>query len=100
MAAPPFHTPATPEFSRVLAATKRSNPAKHKKILKTVRLLREQGPSYPSLETHRYESLKGPNGETVWESYVENQTPGAWRLWWWYGPGADTITLLTVGPHP
>ena len=33
-----------------------------------------------------------------WE--VENRTPGAWRLWWCYGPEADTITLVTVGPHP
>ena len=24
----------------------------------------------------------------------------AWRLWWCYGPDTDTITLVTVGPHP
>lgn len=40
------------------------------------------------------------DGEEVWESYVENKTPGAWRLWWVYGPGADTLTIVIVGPHP
>jgi hypothetical protein len=100
VSAPPFRTLTTPEFDAVLARIKRSDQVKHKKVLKTVRLAREQGPAYPGLETHKYESLHGPAGQTVWESYVENRNPGAWRLWWWYGPGADTITLLTVGPHP
>lgn len=64
------------------------------------RLLRDIGPGHPGLNSHKYHSLTGPRGEEVWESYVENNTPGAWRLWWVYGPGADTLTIVTVGPHP
>lgn len=74
--------------------------AKLKKVKKALRLLRDIGPAHPGLNSHKYHSLTGPNGEDVWESYVENRPPGAWRIWWIYGPGADTITILTVGPHP
>ncbi len=70
-----------------------------KKVTKTLRLLRDIGPGHPGLNSHKYHSLTGPRGEEVWESYVENNTTGAWRLWWVYGPGADTLTIVTVGPH-
>lgn len=56
------------------------------------------GASVGSLQSHRYESLAGPNGEPVWESYVENQTPGAWRVWW-HGPEEGEISILAIGPH-
>jgi len=39
----------------------------------------------------------------VWDSYVENKTPGAWRIFWHYGPDeADqkVITILAITPHP
>ena len=42
----------------------------------------------------------GPNGEPAWEAYVENQTPGARRIWFMYGPATGTITILSIGPHP
>lgn len=82
-----------------LASTPRDR-VKSNKVKKAIRQLREGGPAYPGLNSHRYHSLKGPNGEDVWESYVENRTPGAWRIWWVYGPHPDTITIVTVGPHP
>jgi hypothetical protein len=69
------------------------------KVRKCLALL-EQNPRHPGLNTHRYRSLHGPNGEDVWEIYVENRTPSAWRIWYWYGPGRGTITILTIGPHP
>ncbi|MDR1431105.1 MAG: hypothetical protein LBI99_03170 [Propionibacteriaceae bacterium] len=52
-----------------------------------------------SLQSHRYQSLAGPKGEALWESYIENDTPSAWRLWWCYDSEPDTITLVTIGPH-
>jgi hypothetical protein len=43
----------------------------------------------------------------MWDSYVENRTPGAWRIWWMYGPdeirddqAVAVITVLDIGPHP
>ena len=79
-----------------------SSPAtrvKCKKVRKTLAFI-ESDPKYPGLHSHAYQSLGGPSGEVVWESYVENQTPGAWRIWWWYGPDDGQITILTIGPHP
>ena len=38
--------------------------------------------------------------EDIWDSYVENHIPGAWRVFWHYGPGADSITIVTIGPRP
>jgi hypothetical protein len=72
---------------------------KLKKVTKKLRLLRDVGPGHPGLKSHRYQSLTGPVGEEVWESCGENKAPGAWRLWWVYGPGADTLMIVTVGPH-
>ena len=36
----------------------------------------------------------------VWESYVEQDTPAAWRVWWYYGPAKGEITVVDLGPHP
>jgi hypothetical protein len=52
------------------------------------------------LNSHRYRSLDSVFGETVWESYVENHAPSAWRIWWLYGPDDDMITVVDLGPHP
>jgi hypothetical protein len=60
----------------------------------------EQNPQHPGLRAHRYHSLRGPDGQDVWEAYVENRTPGAWCIWFWYGPGQDAITILKIAPHP
>ncbi|MGH3722177.1 MAG: hypothetical protein ACRDRI_25725 [Pseudonocardiaceae bacterium] len=101
MSAPLFALFFTDEAQRVLDELgKPAHEVKLKKVRKTLRLLRDVGPGHPGLNSHKYQSLTGPNGEEVWESYVENNTPGAWRLWWVYGPGADTLTIVTVGPHP
>ena len=72
---------------------------KLKKVRKTLGLI-QQDPSYPGLRLHKYRSFHGRNGEDVWDSYVENNTPGAWRVFWHYGPTEDHITIVTIGPHP
>ena len=55
---------------------------------------------HPSLNTHKYDEMEGPNGEDVFESYAQNRTPGAYRIFWHYGPGKGKITILEVCPHP
>lgn len=71
-----------------------------KKIRKAQRILADSGPQHPGLSTHQIRDRMGPHGEPVYQSYVENRTPSAWRIWWMYGPSADEISLLDVGPHP
>ena len=101
MSAPPFTIVFTEEALRIFAdPAKPACVTKLKKARKALRLLRDIGPSHPGLNSHKYQSLSGPNGEDVWESYVESKTPGAWRIWWQYGPDPDTVTIITLGPHP
>lgn len=102
MSAPPFRLSYTPSALAVLAdlAGSAGHRVKAKKIAKTLRLLEQVGPSYPGLRSHQYVSVKGPDGLPLWESYVENNTPGAWRIWWTYGPEPDGLTIIAIGPYP
>jgi len=72
---------------------------KLKKVQKALGLL-QGDPRYPGPNSHKYSSLHGSQGEDVWDSYVENRTPSAWRIFWHYGPGEDVLTILVIGPHP
>ncbi len=60
----------------------------------------EKNLRHPSLNTHKYDVLNGPNDEDVFESYAQNKTPGAYRVFWHYGPGKGKITILEICPHP
>lgn len=102
MSAPPFKLSYTPSALAVLTdlAGSARHRVKAKKIAKTLRILEKIGPSYPGLHSHQYVSVKGPGGQPLWESYVENNTPGAWRIWWICGPEPAGLTIITVGPHP
>ncbi len=57
-------------------------------------------PKFKGLNSHKYDSLNDRYGKEVWESYVQNNTPGAWRIFWFYGPGKDEVTLVLATPHP
>lgn len=57
-------------------------------------------PFYPSLHSHEFYSLKGPNGGKVFESYAENKTSGAYRVFWYYGLGRGIITIFMITAHP
>jgi hypothetical protein len=58
------------------------------------------GPFYPSLQSHEISSLTKKYGKKVFESYLENQTPGVARMFWSYGPDRADITILALEPHP
>ncbi|MFZ5929761.1 MAG: hypothetical protein ACOY15_00930 [Pseudomonadota bacterium] len=75
----------------------------HAKRLKAVRKALgylQINPRHPGLNTHKYMSLSGPKGEDVFEAYAENKTPGAYRIFWYYGPSKDAITIIAITPHP
>jgi mRNA-degrading endonuclease RelE of RelBE toxin-antitoxin system len=74
-----------------------------KKRLKAVRKALgylETNPRHPSLNTHKYNSLQGKNGEEIFEAYAENHTPGAYRIFWHYGPEKKVITIIAITEHP
>ena len=67
----------------------------------------EINPSHPGLHTHEFTSLAGVNGEKVFEAYAQNNTPGAYRLFWHYGPDeikgkkrTPVITVVAITRHP
>jgi plasmid stabilization system protein ParE len=80
--------------------------ARHAGLRKRLRSVRkalgllESNQRHPSLQTHKYESLKGSRGEEVFEAYAENRTPAAYRIFWFYGPGKNEITIIAITPHP
>ena len=66
---------------------------------KAMRIL-SQDPSYPSLHTHDIEPLTKRYGVKVWQSYLENNTSRAMRMYWVYGPDRQDITIIGLEPHP
>ena len=36
----------------------------------------------------------------IFEAYAENNTPAAYRIFWYYGPNKKEITILAITPHP
>ena len=57
-------------------------------------------PMYPSLHTHEIETLSRRYGMKVWQSYLENKTSKARRMYWIYGPDQKDITIIGLEPHP
>lgn len=70
-----------------------------KAVQKTLGLM-ETNLRHPSLHTHKFDDLEGANGEPVFESYAQNKTPGAYRVFWHYGPLKSQITVVAIVPHP
>ena len=94
-----FRIQLTESAEQTLEDLAQSDPKKHRKVLKTLALM-EANLRHPGLKTHKYDSLTGPNKEEVFEAYVENRTPGAFRIFWYYGSGSGVITVFTITPHP
>ena len=72
-----------------------------KRIDKTLALLRSN-PRHPGLRTHGIKHLAKRSEITgkVFESYVQNDSPSAYRVLWRYGPERRRITILMIMPHP
>ena len=72
-----------------------------KQVVKCVELL-QANPRHPGLRTHEYSSIENPYdpGTKVFEAYVQNRTPGAYRVFWCYGPKQGELTIIAITPHP
>jgi hypothetical protein len=89
----------SPQARDTLMNLEQVDAQKHRKVLKTLALM-ETNLRHPSLKTHKYTTLSGPNEEEVFEAYVENKTPAAFRIFWYYGPDQGILTILAITPHP
>ena len=72
---------------------------RYKAVSKALGFLK-QNPRQPSLQTHVYAAFKGPSGEKVFEVYAEQDTPAAYRIFFYYGETKGEIVILAVTPHP
>lgn len=72
-----------------------------KQVMKCIDLL-STNPRHPGLHTHEYDSLPHPYdpSQKVFEAYAQNKTPGAYRVFWCYGPHRTQITIIAITSHP
>ena len=70
-----------------------------KKLLKVAAYLAAD-PFHNSLESHEIDPLTRRYGRKVFQSYLENQTPAAGRVFWVYGPEKGEITIIGIELHP
>ena len=70
-----------------------------RKFNKAVQLL-ESDPRHPGLRSHEIEALSRRVGTRVFESYLENNSSAAGRLFWMFGPSRWYITVIGLEPHP
>jgi hypothetical protein len=101
----PYKLRFAKQAAETLKTLERGGPNEQAKLRKVRRALGklEQDPRHPGLASHRYESFPVDRDVTVWDSYVENRTPSAWRIFWCYGPDEPdqpVITVLAITPHP
>ena len=91
----------TKTAKKTLALLKHS-PSLEKRYRAVVKALKylSQNPRHPSLQTHKFTSLEGPNGEEMFEAYAEQDTPAAYRIFFIYGPKKRQITIAAITPHP
>ena len=89
--------------SRKRSGKKKSSKAEglFKQVHKAIELL-SSNPKHPGLQTHMYITLEHPydRSQKVFVAYPQNRTPGAYRVFWCYGPGKQEITILAITPRP
>jgi len=89
--------------ARIKKKTKKStlDEGLFKQVAKTVSLLIDD-PRHPGLNTHEYDSIENPYDKMkkVFEAYAQNRTPGAYRVFWCYGPNKKQLTIIAITPHP
>jgi hypothetical protein len=72
-----------------------------KQVAKCISLLKDN-PRHPGLHTHPYVSIENPydRRDKLFEAYAQSKTPGAYRVFWCYGPNKGEITIIAITPHP
>jgi hypothetical protein len=96
-----FRLSFTPEAKEKLSELKHK-PHLEKRFKAVAKALghMQANPRHPGLQAHEFSSFKGPKGEKVFEAYAEQDTPSAYRIFFYYGPQKNEITVFTITPHP
>lgn len=98
----PFRLKLTPDAKAAWDELGRTNPAKWKKVNKALKFL-ASNPAHPGLNAHKWDTLRGsaPDGGDIWTAYVENNTPSAWRLFYFFDSRSPEplIYVTLIEPH-
>ena len=54
----------------------------------------------PQKSSAEFTRLIGPGGEKIFEANAEQATPAAYRIFWYYGPDQNQVTIIAITPHP
>lgn len=86
-------------------ASNRGKASRHEGLFKQVHKCLQfltANPRHPGLQTHAFHSIPHPynKGEKVFEAYAQHRTPGAYRVFWCYGPQKGELTIIAITPHP
>jgi hypothetical protein len=57
---------------------------------------------HPGLRSHEFKGSQCPHGDKLFEAYAQNNTPGAFRIFWCYmpKPAVDAILIVAITSHP
>jgi hypothetical protein len=91
-------TPSAKEDLRLLKEAPNLQ-KRYKAVRKSLQFLITNS-KHPSLRTHQYHSLRGPDGEKIFEAYAEQDTPAAYRIFFYYGSERGEIVISAITPHP
>jgi hypothetical protein len=97
----PFRLKFTPDAKAALDALESGNPRKWRKVNKALKYLKHD-PRHNSLGAHKWDTLRGkaPDGGDIWTAYVENNTPSAWRIFFFYDSREQGLIYVTsIEPH-
>jgi hypothetical protein len=99
----------TPEAKEFLKDLKKS-PARQGLWDQTKKALHnlETNPRHSGLRTHKFDSMKGPRGEQMFTAYIQNNTPSAHRIFFYYGNDSrvkdgkplSEMVIFAITPHP
>jgi len=100
-----FKASANEQYERIKSAP--ALKGVFKQVRKTLGYL-ETNLQAKSLQIHKYESLTRRYGIPVFEAYVQQDTPAAYRVFWHYGPDEldesgrhiPIITIVAITSHP
>lgn len=97
----PFRLIFTPDAQAAWDALEQANPGKWRKVNKALQHL-SANPRHPGLGAHKWDTLRGkaPDGGDIWTAYVENNTPAAWRIFYFYDSREPGLIFVTsIEPH-
>lgn len=83
----------------IMKLKNRSKQAQYKAIGKALAYV-EHDLRHLALSTHEYLKMSKTMGCKVFDSYAQNSTSGAYRIFWRYRPDKNEITILAITAHP